>query len=59
MVSHDDAGAAPRQKIGALAWPKRFRVSTARAMVEGIVPVRRRTLVARRLEALLDTTTRR
>jgi predicted transcriptional regulator of viral defense system len=42
-----------------LDWPKTFRVSTARAMVQRIVPVRRRTLVARRLEALLDTRTRR
>ncbi len=42
-----------------LDWPKRFRVSTARAMVQRIAPVRRRTLVARRLEALLGTRTRR
>jgi len=37
-----------------LDWPKRFRVSTARTMVGRIGPIRRRTLVARRLEALLD-----
>jgi predicted transcriptional regulator of viral defense system len=42
-----------------LEWPKKFRVSTARAIVERIVPVRRRTLVARRLEALLKTRTNR
>jgi hypothetical protein len=37
-----------------LDWPKRFRVSSARAVVQRIAPVRRQTLVARRLEALLD-----
>ena len=42
-----------------LEWPKRFRASAARAMVQRIAPVRRRTLVARRLEALLETRTRR
>jgi predicted transcriptional regulator of viral defense system len=42
-----------------LDWPRKFRVSTARAMVQRIVPVRRRTLVVRKLEALLDTRTRR
>jgi hypothetical protein len=42
-----------------LEWPKKFRVSTARAMVQRIAPVRRRTLVAQRLKALLDTRKRR
>ncbi len=38
-----------------LEWPARFRVSTARAIVKRIGPSRRRTLVARKLEALLET----
>jgi len=42
-----------------LEWPKGFRVSTARAVVQRIVPARRRSLVARRLEALLDAPTLR
>jgi predicted transcriptional regulator of viral defense system len=42
-----------------LDWPKSFRVSKARAIVQRIVSVRRRTLVARRLQALLDSRTRR
>jgi predicted transcriptional regulator of viral defense system len=42
-----------------LDWPRTFRPSAARAMVQRVVPVRRRTLVARRLEALLVTRTRR
>ena len=38
-----------------LEWPTRFRVSAARAIVRRIEPSRRRTLVARKLEALLET----
>ena len=37
-----------------LEWPKRFRVGAARAIVKRIEPLRRRTLVARTLEALLE-----
>jgi predicted transcriptional regulator of viral defense system len=36
-----------------LEWPKRFGVSAARAIVKRIEPPRRRTLVSRKLEALL------
>lgn len=36
-----------------LEWPKRFSVRRARAVVNRIEPPRRRTLVARRLDALL------
>ena len=38
-----------------LEWPRRFSVSAARAIVKRIEPSRRRTLVARKLEALLET----
>jgi len=38
-----------------LEWPKGFSVRTARAIVSRIEPVSRRTLVARKLEELLDT----
>ena len=37
-----------------LEWPTRFRVSAARAIVKRIEPLRRRTLVARKLEELLE-----
>ena len=37
-----------------LEWPKRFNARRARAIVERIVPTRRRTLVTRRLDALLE-----
>lgn len=37
-----------------LEWPTRFSASRARAMVHRIEPARRRTLVARRLEGLLE-----
>jgi predicted transcriptional regulator of viral defense system len=37
-----------------LEWPKRFRVTAARAIVKRIEPPGRRTLVSRKLEALLD-----
>ncbi len=37
-----------------IEWPARFSASRARAMVRRIEAARRRTLVARRLEALLD-----
>lgn len=36
-----------------LEWPKRFSARTARTIVHRIEPARRRTLVARRLDALL------
>ena len=38
-----------------LEWPTRFRVSAARAAVNRITSSRRRTLVARKLEELLET----
>jgi predicted transcriptional regulator of viral defense system len=38
-----------------LEWPRRFRASVARSIVRRIVPSRRRTLVARKLEELLKT----
>jgi hypothetical protein len=37
-----------------LEWPKRFSVRAARAIVNRIEPASRRTLVARKLEELLD-----
>ena len=37
-----------------LEWPKRFSVRAARAIVKRIEPVRRRTLVSRALERLLE-----
>jgi predicted transcriptional regulator of viral defense system len=37
-----------------LEWPRKFRVGVARAMVRRIEPTRRRTLVARKLDQLLD-----
>jgi predicted transcriptional regulator of viral defense system len=37
-----------------LEWPKRFSVRRARAIVERVQPARRRTLVTRRLDALLE-----
>jgi predicted transcriptional regulator of viral defense system len=37
-----------------LEWPKRFSARRARAMVGRVEPARRRTLVTRRLDALLD-----
>jgi predicted transcriptional regulator of viral defense system len=37
-----------------LEWPKRFSVSVARSVVKRIEPSRRRTLVARKLEELLE-----
>ncbi len=42
-----------------LEWPRRFSVRTARSIVNRIEPVRRRTLVARRLEELLRQRRRR
>jgi predicted transcriptional regulator of viral defense system len=42
------------QALPELEWPKTFRVSAARAMVRRIEPARRRTLAARKLEALLE-----
>jgi hypothetical protein len=41
--------------LPALEWPKRFSVRAARAIVKRIDPPRRRTLVARKLEELLET----
>ena len=38
-----------------LEWPKRFSVSAARGVVERIEPVRRRTLVGRKLRQLMET----
>jgi predicted transcriptional regulator of viral defense system len=38
-----------------LAWPKRFSVRAARAIVRRVEPARRRTLVAGKLERLLAT----
>jgi hypothetical protein len=37
-----------------LEWPQRFSVRAASAIVKQIEPVRRRTLVTRKLEELLD-----
>jgi predicted transcriptional regulator of viral defense system len=37
-----------------LEWPRRFSARRARAIVERVQPARRRTLVTRRLDALLD-----
>jgi hypothetical protein len=39
--------------LPALEWPKRFNVRAARSIVMRIDPPRRRTLAARKLEALL------
>jgi predicted transcriptional regulator of viral defense system len=41
-----------------LEWPHRFSVRAARAIVKRIEPVRRRTLVARLLDALVEKTGR-
>jgi predicted transcriptional regulator of viral defense system len=38
-----------------LEWPRRFSVSTARSMARRVEPARRRTLVTRKLEAVLET----
>lgn len=37
-----------------LAWPRNFKVRRARAIVKRVTPLRRQTLVARRLEDLLQ-----